>query len=200
MPHDDLSIDAGSDGATEKRPVTACVDYSIKKAAVELQERISLHVPVEEGEEWGDVEISLPQCVVPLQRSDQRTGVRDSPIFTELPTKGITEVSEKDLGSANLLRTVKDVSKSGLDEYNENSIQFFREELDPRFDWRLAEDWARKYRRDPDFVLRGIMACRECCVSPTWFLSRYLERDKDAPRREDVEEAHRRLLTEGRTK
>ena len=82
------------------------------------------------------------------------------------------------------------------DGYNEDSIQIFRMDLDPRFDWRLAEEWARKYQRDAKFILRGIMACRECCVSPTWFLNRYLERNQNAPRREDVEAAHRRLLTE----
>jgi hypothetical protein len=91
-------------------------------------------------------------------------------------------------------------SGGSTNDYNEDSIQIVRVDLDPRFDWRLAEEWANKYRRDVKFILRGILACRECCVCPTWFLHRYLQRNPDAPRREDVEEAHKRLLEEERAK
>ena len=186
--------------ANKISPVVASDNDLIKKAAVELQERISRHVPVETGEGWGDVEVSLPRNAAALKFFDQRTDGRDSSGSTKLPTNCPSEVGDKNLDSENLFKKDKDDYKSEVNEYNENSIQFFREELDPRFDWRLAEDWAKKYRRDHNFVLRGIMACRECCVSPTWFLKRYLERVKDTPRREDVEEAHRRLLAEMRAK
>jgi len=84
------------------------------------------------------------------------------------------------------------------DEYNEDSTQIVRLDLDldPRFDWCLTGEWGSKYHRDPKFILRGTMACRECNVSPTWFLDRYFERKPDTPRYEDVEEAHQRLLQE----
>ena len=174
-------------------------DNLVAKAVSDVQQRISTHVPVDRREDWDDIEISLPSAVINAAPLDCQKFMTDSSTSEKPRVVGekSNEVTKKYPVPREMERSNPDTATQ---EYNENSIEFFREELDPRFDWRLAEEWARKYRRDPVFVLRGIMACRECCVSPQWFLSRYLLREKDAPRREDVEEAHRRLLAETRRK
>ena len=176
-------------------------DNSIAKAASDIHRSISQHVPLDRAEDWGEFEAVLPKVAVRPKFGEESTGARRGANLPKLREK----VAHEETGTR--LRPERGGSNENeekpigtVDEYNEDSIQFFREDLDPRFDWRLAEEWAQKYQRDVKFVLRGIMACRECCVSPTWFLSRYLECNKDAERREDVEEAHRRILAEERAK
>ena len=186
--------------ADEVDPPTAN-DVSIAEAASEIHRAISQHVPLDRAEDWVGFEVFLPKAAARPKVGDESSGARQEPI---LPALRENVVSEENVTRIRL-KEGKDNEEAGkktgsVDNYNEDSIQFFREDFDPRFDWRLAEEWAQRYRRDAQFILRGIMACRECCVSPTWFLHRYLERNKDAPRREDVEEAHRRILAEAQTK
>jgi hypothetical protein len=150
------------------------------------------------AEQWKGLETSMPNS---KKRSNvhgssgikQRTmsGVSPEKVTTG---KGLPSLDQESGGR----NEIREKILLPEDDYNEDSIQIFREELDPRFDWRLAEEWAQKYKRNASWILRGIMACRECCVSPKWFLNRYLKRIQDEPRREDVEAVHRRLLEEDR--
>lgn len=79
------------------------------------------------------------------------------------------------------------------DPYDESSITFHTAEYDPRFDWRLAEEWAVKYAKPVEWIRRSIAACRDAQVCPSYFRDRYLNGDRSILMHEGVDAASRRM-------
>jgi hypothetical protein len=219
-PKDDSRFEGIDEWQPEEVKPPSNANSAIIENASEIQRVISQHVPHDSAEDWGNFEPSIPEFAAQnietlrkLKASLSKVAARpevggdssDTGRRTILPVhrENVTPKEEVGYLRPEIGERVEGIEGRALepvDDYNEDSIQIVQVDLDPRFDWRLAEEWASKYRRNPKFIFRGILACRECGVSPTWFLSRYLERNQDTPRREDVEEAHRRLLAEDQVK
>jgi hypothetical protein len=85
------------------------------------------------------------------------------------------------------------------DTYNANSIRVLTDdEILDSFDWAKIGHLASQYKRDSDFIERGLLACERVGVHYSYFVGRYLENDKTIPMREDVNAAMADILKEMR--
>ena len=70
-------------------------------------------------------------------------------------------------------------------------------EVASRFSWAKVAALAERYHRSPDWIGRGLEACRRAGVDGDYFIDRYLRRLPIA-RNDLVDEAMRELLIEAR--
>jgi hypothetical protein len=64
---------------------------------------------------------------------------------------------------------------------------------DSRFDWEWAQELAQEFRRDPEWIDRGIRACREAGADPQYFIDRYLHHEP-IPMNHDVDRVFREIF------
>ena len=63
-----------------------------------------------------------------------------------------------------------------------------------KFAWLKAEELAARTGRPVDWIKRGLQACEQSGVGHDYFVRRYLDGDRSAPRNPDVEEAMADIL------
>jgi hypothetical protein len=63
-----------------------------------------------------------------------------------------------------------------------------------KFSWLKAEELASRTGKPIDWIKRGLQACEQAGVAHSYFISRYLDGDRSAPRNADVEEAMADIL------
>ena len=82
-------------------------------------------------------------------------------------------------------------------DYNASSIQIRESSNDV---WSSAIALSDKYRKNVDFIQRGLMACSLAGVGFDYFINRYLEGDDSIPMNEEVNIISRELQREDRDK
>ena len=103
-----------------------------------------------------------------------------------------SEESPSRFGSAGLLG-----GEGGgcAEPYTAASIRILKpEEVEDRFDFAKAGALAVQYGKDRKWIERGLAACRDCGVHPSYFIERYVMGDKSVPIREDVDATFRDLF------
>ena len=84
-----------------------------------------------------------------------------------------------------------------MHHYDATSIRILSEdEIDEAFDWAKATALSIKYGGDPNWILRGLVACQSVGVASTYFIHRYLEKNREIPFHEGVDAAFRELWLE----
>jgi hypothetical protein len=79
--------------------------------------------------------------------------------------------------------------------YSASSIQILpAPEAIERFAWLKAESLAARTGKPVDWIKRGLQACEQSGVPHSYFISRYLDKDRETPRNPDVEEAMADIL------
>ena len=63
-----------------------------------------------------------------------------------------------------------------------------------RFAWLKAEELSARTGKPIDWIRRGLQACEQSGVGHDYFIRRYLDGDRSAPRNPDVEEAMADIL------
>jgi hypothetical protein len=63
-----------------------------------------------------------------------------------------------------------------------------------RFTWLKAEELAARTGKPAEWIKRGLQACEQAGVPHGYFIARYLDGDRSAPRNRDVEEAMADIL------
>jgi hypothetical protein len=82
-------------------------------------------------------------------------------------------------------------------EYNADSIRILQpDEATQRFEWLRIQELAHEYNRSPKWIARGFEACWRAGVEKDYFIERYLNKNKDIPFNEVVNEAFMELLQE----
>jgi hypothetical protein len=80
-------------------------------------------------------------------------------------------------------------------EYTASSIQILpAPEAIEKFSWLKAESLAARTGKPVDWIKRGLQACEQAGVGHDFFVRRYLDKDRDAPRNADVEAAMADIL------
>jgi hypothetical protein len=80
-------------------------------------------------------------------------------------------------------------------EYTASSIKILpAPEAIERFAWLKAEELAARTGKPIDWIKRGLQACEQASVAHSYFISRYLDGNKDVPRNRDVESAMADIL------
>jgi hypothetical protein len=85
-----------------------------------------------------------------------------------------------------------------MTEYNAKSIKILTpEQVSGRFGWAYVIQLSDKYpSSSPEFISRGLEACRRCSIPPDYFIEKYLDNDASVPKNTDVEEAYKEILHE----
>jgi hypothetical protein len=79
--------------------------------------------------------------------------------------------------------------------YTASSIQILpAPEAIEKFAWLKAESLAARTGKPIDWIKRGLQACEQSGVGHDYFIRRYLDGDRSAPRNPDVEEAMADIL------
>ena len=79
--------------------------------------------------------------------------------------------------------------------YSASSIQILpAPEAIEKFAWLKAEELAARTGRPVDWIKRGLQACEQAGVGHDYFIRRYLDKDRSAPRNADVEAAMADIL------
>jgi len=64
------------------------------------------------------------------------------------------------------------------------------------FTWLKAEELAKKYKKNVEWVRRGLMACEQVGIPSQFFIDKYLE-DKDLPKNEEMIAVYKHLVKNG---
>ncbi len=84
-----------------------------------------------------------------------------------------------------------------MHHYDAASIRILRdEEIEEAFDWAKATALSIKYGGDPNWILRGLVACQSVGVPSAYFIQRYLDKNREIPFHEGVDAAFRALWIE----
>lgn len=80
-------------------------------------------------------------------------------------------------------------------EYTASSIRILSApDAIEKFAWLKAESLAARTGKPVDWIKRGLQACEQSGVGHDYFVRRYLDGDRSAPRNRNVEEAMADLL------
>jgi hypothetical protein len=80
-------------------------------------------------------------------------------------------------------------------EYTASSIRILpAPEAVEKFAWLKAEELAARTGKPIDWIKRGLQACEQSGVGHDYFIRRYLNGDRSAPRNRDVESAMADIL------